>query len=153
MSKSPQKGPFTCYALTDSATRTKSYTGKTNNFDRRLRQHNGEIKGGARYTRGNKWVPLFHVLGFETLRSVLQFELAMKRKKKTRRGPKGRVQQLEYLLSLGRLTNERHSPFAANGVHVKCFVSMTKYIKMADMTQSEFDQRRLQQGVVFKFTQ
>ena len=28
----------------------KSYVGMTNNFDRRIRQHNKEIKGGARYT-------------------------------------------------------------------------------------------------------
>jgi hypothetical protein len=38
-----------CYILTnDSDDRT--YNGYTNNPKRRLRQHNGEIKGGARYT-------------------------------------------------------------------------------------------------------
>jgi putative endonuclease len=28
------------------------YCGITTNLDRRLKQHNGEIKGGAKYTRG-----------------------------------------------------------------------------------------------------
>jgi putative endonuclease len=35
----------------------KTYVGITNNLIRRLRQHNNEIKGGARYTtnNSNKW--------------------------------------------------------------------------------------------------
>ncbi len=151
--KAPQQGPFICYALTDVKTQSKSYTGKTNNFERRLRQHNGELKGGARYTHrtASRWMPLFHVLGFETLRAVLQFEMAMKRKKRSRRGPRGRVQALEHLLSLGRLTQEKHSHFANNGIHIKCFMSMTRYLKLADLTQTQFDLLRMKQGVSFRF--
>ncbi len=29
------------------------YCGITNNLEKRLRQHNGELKGGAKYTRAN----------------------------------------------------------------------------------------------------
>ncbi len=29
------------------------YCGITNQLDRRIRQHNGELKGGAKYTRAN----------------------------------------------------------------------------------------------------
>lgn len=32
----------------------KTYIGITNNHERRIRQHNGEISGGARYTTANK---------------------------------------------------------------------------------------------------
>ncbi|MEL7044511.1 MAG: GIY-YIG nuclease family protein [Pseudomonadota bacterium] len=34
------------------------YTGVTSNLERRLRQHNGEIGGGARYTRARRPVTL-----------------------------------------------------------------------------------------------
>ena len=32
---------------------TRTYVGMTNNLQRRIRQHNGLISGGARYTSGN----------------------------------------------------------------------------------------------------
>lgn len=41
----------------------KPYTGMTNNITRRVRQHNGEVKGGAKYTRGRKWRLCFYVTG------------------------------------------------------------------------------------------
>jgi len=34
------------------------YTGITTDITRRVRQHNGEIKGGAKYTRGRRPVKL-----------------------------------------------------------------------------------------------
>lgn len=34
------------------------YTGVTSDLDRRLRQHNGELRGGAAYTRGRRPVEL-----------------------------------------------------------------------------------------------
>jgi len=35
--------------------KNKTYIGSTVNINRRIRQHNGIIKGGAKYTRGGKW--------------------------------------------------------------------------------------------------
>lgn len=36
------------------------YCGITTNLERRLKQHNGEIKGGAKYTRGRRPVNLVY---------------------------------------------------------------------------------------------
>ena len=41
---------YIVYLLINSCN-SKTYVGITNNFKRRIRQHNNEIKGGARYTK------------------------------------------------------------------------------------------------------
>ena len=56
-----------------------TYIGATVNLDRRLRQHNKEIKGGAKLTgskvsNGSTWKRLAYVEGFPTWNSALQFE-------------------------------------------------------------------------------
>jgi predicted GIY-YIG superfamily endonuclease len=164
MSKSTRakpKGPWTCYALT-SKDKTRSYTGQTNNFSKRLRQHNGEISGGARYTKTKtSWSPLFRVTQFKTLRAVLQFEIAMKKRKVPSRfdplkkhytkGPKGRVRQLEYILSLGRLNGEKESVFTFHPLEVIVHIQKEKYIKWAGLTWGEFKERRQNQGINFVF--
>lgn len=52
----------------------KTYVGATVNPDRRLRQHNGEICGGARATKGRTWKRRFLVGGFTDERAALRFE-------------------------------------------------------------------------------
>ncbi len=57
----------------------KTYVGATIDLDHRLRQHNGEIKGGAVATtsqvaQGFTWIRLAHVAGFPTWQAALQFE-------------------------------------------------------------------------------
>ena len=59
----------------------RTYVGATLNFPRRIRQHNGEITGGARYTRGHEWKPIFRVLGFPNQRAALQFEWALQKQR------------------------------------------------------------------------
>lgn len=60
-----------------------TYVGATVDIHHRLRQHNGEIKGGAHATtmkvkRGYTWERLLHVCGFPNWSSALQFEWAFK---------------------------------------------------------------------------
>jgi putative endonuclease len=46
-----------------SETTEMTYTGATTNLTRRMRQHNGELIGGARFTfRGRPW-KVFHLEG------------------------------------------------------------------------------------------
>jgi len=56
-----------------------TYIGATVDLDRRLRQHNKEIKGGAYATgtkvlQGETWIRVAHVEGFPDWQSALQFE-------------------------------------------------------------------------------
>jgi putative endonuclease len=70
----------------------KSYVGMTNNFFRRIRQHNKEIKGGARYTSKSKnWLPICIIDGFKDKSSACQCEWRLKRGKN---GPNGRIEYL-----------------------------------------------------------
>lgn len=88
--QSVDDGPPTLVYALQAADANHSYVGATNNFCRRLREHNGlGGKGrGARYTRrkkaGANWSPIFKVNGFPIRRQALQFE------KLFHRGFKGR---------------------------------------------------------------
>lgn len=68
---------FYVYLLISSGGTT--YVGATIDLDRRLRQHNKEIKGGAHATsikvvKGESWVRATHVAGFPDWPAALQFE-------------------------------------------------------------------------------
>ena len=64
-----------CYMLeTCDGGRSKTYVGATVNPNRRLRQHNGAIAGGARATHGRRWRRRYLVGGFVDERAALRFE-------------------------------------------------------------------------------
>ena len=77
----------------------KSYIGYTNNFERRLRQHNGELKGGAKYTTRNKgcnlWEPICIIDGFEDKCEVMRCEWKLKRA----RGYLNRIKYIDYIFN------------------------------------------------------
>ena len=61
------------------STDNSTYVGATFDLDRRLRQHNKEIKGGAcatgaKVSNGQIWVRVAHVENFPDWQSALQFE-------------------------------------------------------------------------------
>ena len=69
--------PYFVYLLS-SLTKSRTYVGCTYDLKRRLRQHNGEITGGAKHTKyGRPWKMLCYVAGFPTRRTALQFEWRM----------------------------------------------------------------------------
>jgi predicted GIY-YIG superfamily endonuclease len=86
-----------------------TYIGATCDPDRRLRQHNGVLKGGARATRGKVWTRILYVSGFPTWSEALKFEWKWKR---CGRGINGRVRGLATLLSSGKSTASS-IPFAS----------------------------------------
>lgn len=95
---------YVCYILKSQTNPNRTYVGITNNFKRRIRQHNGDLKhGGARYTKAHRpWKPLLKVKGFKTKRAALRFEWAMKHRARRRKGASSverRLLTLRYLLS------------------------------------------------------
>ena len=108
-----------CYLLVTLSpeSKQKTYVGVTPDLDRRLRQHNGEMSGGAAATRGHRWERICHVRGFPDIRAALQFEW---RWKQISRKYMGSVQQplrrrlvaLQELLALDRPTTTA-VPYAA----------------------------------------
>ena len=48
------KYKYVVYVLRSETKKNMMYCGMTNNFPRRIRQHNGEIKGGGKYTSANR---------------------------------------------------------------------------------------------------
>jgi len=61
------------------STNGNTYVGATVDLNRRLRQHNKEIKGGAHATgikvlKGETWTRAAHVSGFPDWQATLQFE-------------------------------------------------------------------------------
>lgn len=78
---------WVCYLIT-SLDSNDTYIGSTNNFNKRLNNHNNnnpKIKRvGAKRTRGQTWIPLIIISGFENKISCLSFEAGWKRLSKTR---------------------------------------------------------------------
>ena len=92
-----------------------TYVGATVDINRRLRQHNKEIKGGAHATgskveKGEYWVRACHVAGFPDWSSALQFEWRWKqisRKLPQKMYPlERRMIALKQLLALERPTSK-----------------------------------------------
>ena len=97
------------------ATNGNTYVGATVDLERRLRQHNKEIKGGAHATgmkveQGEVWVRAAHVSGFPDWQAALQFEWRWKQL--SRKLPvsllplERRMKALKQLLELERPTTK-----------------------------------------------
>jgi predicted GIY-YIG superfamily endonuclease len=82
------------YCLATVDTPTLTYIGATVDGDRRLRQHNGELVGGAKAThkRPLGWYRVCYVRGFSTWNAALSFEWHWKRFSKIKGDPLTRRQ-------------------------------------------------------------
>jgi structure-specific endonuclease subunit SLX1 len=103
-----------CFVYLLESTNHSTYIGATVDLDHRLRQHNMEIKGGARATsikvkKGELWTRVCYVEGFPTWSEALKFEWAWKfysrRLSKNLFPLDRREQALNKLLSLEKSTS------------------------------------------------
>lgn len=86
---------------------TLYYVGMTNNFIRRIQQHNGHLKGGAKFTkRSQEWSPVLIIDGFPTKSEAMKCEWALKTHRGNNfRGIMGRFQRLDQLLVKNQWTS------------------------------------------------
>lgn len=90
----------------------RNYIGATVCIERRIRQHNGELAGGARRTRGRgPWSKRCVVTGFRTWTEALQFEWAFKRISRYSRKTQDRRHALDVLTCKERWTS--NSPLSS----------------------------------------
>lgn len=106
---------FWCYIIQNTEEKYKNYTyvGFTTNPARRLRQHNREIKGGAKATKlGGDWKFIALITGFKTNHNALSCEWKLKhpdgKRKKAAKycGLNGRVITLNEILCLDKWTEK-----------------------------------------------
>nr|GEW60340.1 structure-specific endonuclease subunit slx1 [Tanacetum cinerariifolium] len=70
---------WSVYLILSTNPPIKTYVGVTNNFSRRLKQHNGELKGGAKASQaGRPWICACIIHGFETKSEACKFEYKWK---------------------------------------------------------------------------
>jgi predicted GIY-YIG superfamily endonuclease len=91
-----------------------TYAGVSPTPVQRLRKHNGEISGGAKYTlsKGSGWRHVVLVHGFQTKQQALQFEWAVKHvAPRNAGGLQARLEKLYKVLSSAHWTSK--APAAA----------------------------------------
>lgn len=81
------------YVLVACQNPTRSYVGVTNDLGRRLREHNGHISGGARYTSRFKPWRIHALFRLRNRHDALSLEWKVKHRKRKADGPgvEGRV--------------------------------------------------------------
>lgn len=109
------KNKYYCYILysLNPLYSNITYNGSTNNLKRRLRQHNGEIVGGAKATSGKgPWTFLAVIEGYENHTEALCCEWRIKHptgckiRPKKYCGVKGRVDSLNLVMGLDNWTEK-----------------------------------------------
>ena len=103
---------WSCYIIMNKG---YTYCGMSNDVHRRLRMHNGEICGGAKYTtgKGPGWEHVCIIHGFPTKINAMQCEWAIKHMPpRNAGGVHNRITKLIALLNKEQWTSK--SPLAAD---------------------------------------
>lgn len=85
------------YMLGDRGS-NRRYIGCTNNLKRRIRQHRGDIVGGAKYTRSFKDAYYILYIGMFTKCHALSLENVMKKHCRKKRTLKGKLEVVDDLI-------------------------------------------------------
>ncbi len=128
--------PYYCYIIYNSKDRT--YNGYTVNLERRLRQHNGYLKGGARATHNRgPWCFLCVLTSecWDCISTAMQHEWSIKYPTRKRPRPKEYNGKLGRLRSLEKVFQHMQTLNCAN---ISCYVH-EDYIDMMTSLAQPFD--------------
>jgi predicted GIY-YIG superfamily endonuclease len=100
-----------CYVYLIECSDSKTYVGSTKDLEKRLRQHNNIIKGGAKYTttqskNGKTWKRICYIKNFPDWSETLKFEWMWKYMCKKVKQSKSPLERRFYALQL-LLENEK----------------------------------------------
>ena len=146
---------YYCYMLMNTDDKYKNYTycGYTVNPTRRLKQHNEEIKGGAKATKGKgqSWKFLMIITGFKTSHNALSCEWRLKhpdnksRKDKKYSGKNGRIVTLNEVLLLDKWTEkcsisncECEYDIYIDDTYKDKLINIPKNIKIKNLSEFDF---------------
>ena len=91
--------------LLKSKVSNRFYVGYTVNIQKRIRQHNGEISGGARKTiRNRPWEVVMYISGFQYERTAMQYEYMIQHPPKRLRKKGGGI--VKYMTIMKRLLQQ-----------------------------------------------
>nr|QBK91082.1 MAG: GIY-YIG catalytic domain protein [Pithovirus LCPAC202] len=89
-----------CYLLRSMSRPRRTYFGVTLNLSTRIRQHNGEITGGAKATRsGRPWKIIAYISGFISRIEALRFEWRVHHPGIRWSGLKGRIKAISKVIT------------------------------------------------------
>ena len=97
--------------------KNNSYAGVTPDPERRIKKHNQEIAGGAKYTKmvGKGWKYICQVHGFKTKIDALKFEWAVKHcPPKKNKGIYNRILKFQTILNKEKWTSKSPSSYNYN---------------------------------------
>lgn len=141
INKSVQNDKYYCYIIRSLNPNffNCTYNGSTNNLIRRLRQHNGEIVGGAKATKGKgPWIYIAILEGFETHKEALSCEWRIKHPTNTRRRPvqyngiEGRIKSLNLIINLDNWTL-KSSGMGIRKENIYCLKITNELINLIDL--------------------
>lgn len=126
--KSEEKKEYLVYCIQSETNPQRTYVGITNNWKRRIRQHNGQLSQGAKSTRAYRpWKPLIHVSKLNK-KQALQLEWALKHKRKGGSGPRGRIVTLESLMREEKWTAKSTPLSEIGSLSVHCALTREVYV-------------------------
>jgi predicted GIY-YIG superfamily endonuclease len=110
---------YFCYIIYNS--RNQTYNGYTTNLNRRLRQHNGYISGGARATHGKgpwEYLTIISSVGWDSISCAMRHEWSIKYP--TRKRPRPKV----FNGAFGRIDSLYHAfeKMSESGNDVYCYI-------------------------------